>query len=49
MKDNIAKGEAEAEKFDEMMKSFGASWIQVLKTKLSAFAQKIISGEVFKE
>jgi len=49
MKDNITKGEAEAEKFDEMMKSFGASWIQVLKSKLSAFAQKIISGEVFKE
>jgi len=49
MKDNITKGEAEAEKFDEMMKSFGASWIQVLKAKLSAFAQKIISGEVFKE
>jgi hypothetical protein len=49
MKDTITKGESEAEKFDEMMKSFGASWIQVLKAKLSAFAQKIISGEVFKE
>jgi hypothetical protein len=49
MKDTITKGESEAEKFDEIIKSFGTSWIDVLKSKLSAFAQKIISGEVFKE
>lgn len=49
LKGKIAKSAAEEKLFDEKLENFGTSWIALLKSKLSAFAQKILSGEVFKE